>query len=193
MLTRLLFPQPVSMSMIDVDTQPILDRIDQEREASSGRVVSNVNGWQSNDYRPDDAAKFSDTFVELIDIIHSQVVFVARQYLNAQPPLLLNYWFNINTPGSSNAPHVHPGCLLAACFYLKVPEGSGDIVFNRQDGYQHLNIRSASGAHTEASAHVWSERPKDNMLAVFPATLLHGVTQNRSTEDRISVAFNFGY
>lgn len=64
---------------------------------------------------------------------------------------------------------------LSAVYYVKVPENSGDLVFNP---YTHK--------------HMWLERikPEEKMLVVFPSWIPHYTLKNKSNEVRISIGAN---
>ena len=44
-------------------------------------------------------------------------------------------WININGPGNYNHSHNHPGCDLSGVLWLKVPENSGNIVFESPQSF----------------------------------------------------------
>lgn len=80
-----------------------------------------------------------------------------------------NIWLNINYPGSYNSPHIHQGD-RSGVYYVKVPEGSGDLVFTKT---------------------METIIPKPGMLITFDAKEEHAVEPNLSDEPRISFAFNY--
>ena len=80
------------------------------------------------------------------------------------------WWFNVSTTGEYTNWHAHVRWLKVAVLYVTVP--SGAIEF--KDG-----------------ASYWCETPKQGDLLVFPGKLTHRVRPNTSTEQRISIAFNF--
>ena len=81
-----------------------------------------------------------------------------------------SWWFNVNAPGEYINWHAHVRWAKVAVLYVTVP--SGLIEF--KDG-----------------ASYWCETPKQGELLVFPGKFDHRVRPNDSTEQRISVAFNF--
>lgn len=81
-----------------------------------------------------------------------------------------SWWFNVNAPGEYVNWHAHVRWLKVAVLYVTVP--GGDIEFREGAAY-------------------WTETPKQGDLLVFPGKLAHRVRPNDSTEQRISVAFNF--
>ena len=110
-----------------------------------------------------------------------------------------NIWININNKGGYNEVHTHPGSLMSGAFYVKVPpEEKGDcgsITFhkNAMEGYvTHSlglaeDLSKAEAPHTHATM---SYPPKEGRLVLFPSWISHGVRENETEEDRISISFN---
>ena len=101
-------------------------------ERESGRVISNVGGWQSEDYR-----RFTHTPSIRIDSCY-----IVKESHNIASDLgipegerwIENLWININPKYSYNQVHTSRGktiwCILCLC-----AENSGDICFTRSGGY----------------------------------------------------------
>jgi hypothetical protein len=81
-----------------------------------------------------------------------------------------SWWFNVNTPGEYTGWHAHHRWPRVAVLYVSVPAG---VIEFRQGGAY------------------WTETPEQGDLLIFPGKLDHRVRPNTSTEQRISVAFNF--
>lgn len=143
---------------------------------------SNRNGWQSE-------PKDSFTGTEL-NKLQTQSIEFARVVSEAEnlKHEINNWdaWVNVNAKNSYNAPHTHPGSVLVGCFYVKVPEKSGDLAFIRTD--------AASGSETlvnKPSETSFILTPEIGRLYIFPPWLMHMVHLNESEQDRISIAINF--
>jgi hypothetical protein len=84
-----------------------------------------------------------------------------------------NFWFNVNGPGHSNEWHNHGQRIRAvAVWYLQTPKNAG-------------NFEYKVDTHTEII------EPLPGLLITHRGGIDHRVTENLSTELRISVAFNF--
>ena len=82
------------------------------------------------------------------------------------------FWFNQMPPESKTGLHDHKSAsFLSGVYYLKVPENSGNIIF--EEGENIREIQSIEG----------------NLL-LFSPSLMHRVTENRSASERVSLAFN---
>ena len=82
-------------------------------------------------------------------------------------------WFNISPHKAYHDWHSHGGATWAGVYYIKTPENCGCIEF-KHDG-QLLTIK-----------------PYPGLLLTFPSGLEHRVLENKSSEDRITLAFNLG-
>lgn len=81
------------------------------------------------------------------------------------------WWFNCGEPGDEYRWHAHNPYPCAAVLYVQVPENSGGIEFRRYEEYQVF-------------------QPQAGDFIQFAGNLAHRVLPNRSTDYRISVAFN---
>jgi len=84
-----------------------------------------------------------------------------------------NFWFNVNGPGHSNEWHNHGQRIGAvAVWYLQTPDNAGNFEYK-----------------TDTSTEIL--KPTAGLLITHRGGIDHRVTENLSTELRISVAFNF--
>ena len=100
----------------------------------------------------------------------------AADYLQ-QPALALSvgFWFNEMEPGQVTLPHRHDEDdeLVSGVYYVHVPRDSGDLLLT----------------HGNVSTRV---QPVAGQFVFFAPDVLHEVTENRSTETRLSIGMNFG-
>jgi hypothetical protein len=97
----------------------------------------------------------------------NKIFFPLYDYLNlyGEPT---DVWVNLNPPGARNKQHYHIAADIAGCWYLQVPIGSGQLVFE-------------TGEHIEPAAsdvYIWNGKK------------IHWVTTNISEKNRISISFN---
>jgi len=84
-----------------------------------------------------------------------------------------NFWFNVNGSGHSNEWHNHGQHIRAvAVWYLQTPTNSGNFEYKLDNSIESLE-------------------PRCGLLITHRGGVDHRVTENLSTELRISVAFNF--
>jgi len=84
-------------------------------------------------------------------------------------------WFNFMPSGAVTTVHRHDDYdeLMSAVYYVSVPENSGNLIIHEGD-----------------KQHVIS--PQEGMFVFFAPDVLHEVSKNMSSDDRLSIAINFG-
>lgn len=194
------FPQIISHGLIEnIDNREVEDYCLKLFEKENKVMISaRGNGFQSQRHVLDQDV--DGVMKNLISEILVRLNDVAMKMGFNRTLSIGNYWININKKNSYNIEHVHPGSLLSAVYYAKVPKNSGNIIFfnpNRsmQDAYLNhwdiLNeVNQNSLSATLSSAIIVP--PVEKMLIIFPSWLYHSVDLNSSDDDRISIAFNSG-
>lgn len=166
-----------------------------EKKTHKGNNKSNLGGFQSIDLNRNEET--SEELLKLISAIDDSATKLANYMGIKYNVYANNYWVNVNGKNSFNSQHTHPGSVLSAVFYVKVPENSGDIVFRNPNSitqnsyFNHWHLLDKIDS-TIVSAGQIRIKPKNSMLLMFPSWLEHYVDANRSEEDRISIAFNTG-
>jgi len=192
---KAIFPKIIGhtiMPSFEFIQDPIIDWIYDYQRNNEGVVKSNNGGWQSKSkfYEEESFSPFLDC---LDGVISSYMNFT---YDDIDPPRILNAWININHPNSFNLLHNHPVSDLSGCFYIKVPEDSGVIVFHNPDDYNsakcfhsmNKELKNQSGFDVN-----YGIFPAEGSVFFFPSFLQHEVTKNDSKYDRISIAFNLTF
>ena len=86
------------------------------------------------------------------------------------------FWFNIAGPGESTGWHDHKErSELSGVYYLHVPDNSGDIHFRKKNDDETFE---------------WKIKSQVGKLILFDSNIEHSVPENKSKENRISIAFN---
>ena len=161
------------------------------RSNSQGISRSNKKGWHSeNDlfHRPE------ASFKALCEAIHQCILAVTRksapslEFDNIE--IQYNGWININPTNAFNSPHRHAGYMWSGTYYVRIPESadkySGVIEF--------FDPRNLDMSNRIKESEMFAERlkfnPKSGELVIFPSYLLHWVTPNQESDERVSIAFN---
>jgi hypothetical protein len=89
--------------------------------------------------------------------------------------LSISYWFNLMNPGHITDWHTHDDLdeLISGVIYLNVPEYSGDLVLRMPSEDIVLP-------------------PKTGHYVFFSPETPHSVTENKSSQHRLSIGFNIG-
>jgi len=104
---------------------------------------------------------------------------------------IANFWVNISGSGAYVGTHVHTRMTFSGVVYLRVPRDSGSIIFEESQ-YRHHEIESRRPDRTAETKqyHTFKWNPSPGDLILFPSVLPHSVEQNKSGEDRVTIAFN---
>lgn len=98
----------------------------------------------------------------------------------------INYWTNVNSPGSRNALHTHQLHHFVALYYLDA-EDTGDLVFHNPS-----NLTEGCNPFAPFVGRIaWT--PKNGDLLVWPAWVPHETDINLSSRSRINIAFNIRF
>ncbi len=165
------------------------------KKKRKGRKISNVGGWQS-----DDVDCEHKTIVKFIDYIQSDLSEYMRLFNDNQQFRINNMWFNINSKHHYNQEHSHEGGIsnvdFSGVYYLKTSnnEKCGSIVFNNPDnklGTSPLFSLNEIKEYSPFNSSKYISVPKDQRLLLFQSHIKHSVLPNRTSKDRISLAFNW--
>lgn len=108
---------------------------------------------------------------------------------NFQP--VMNAMFaNINPKHSFHPEHLHPYSHISGVFYVKSDANSPAIGFKDPRMGRWMMPPAADGTRAENAFNA-KLPPEPGKLFLFPAWLEHGVAQNQSDRERISMSFNF--
>jgi len=194
MSVQLMFPQSFYANTLSINVESLKKLSYDIKNNSTGRIISNSGGWQSNDIFDLDNIDIK----MLVSEINIHINKFSKE-LGIIPELSVsNFWININNTGSTNNNHVHPKSILSGCFYVDVPENSGDIVFihpigNLMEsylGYWNLNFGEDIRSDSIFLNTKWQIHTNPNCLLIFPSWIEHKVTRNENMNDRISISFN---
>jgi uncharacterized protein (TIGR02466 family) len=170
-----------------VSNKDVLLDISQMRKIDQGILKSNVDGWHSSEYDLKELSNYPSILSLTIKI--TEIVNTISQSYGIEKKLNLGtLWCNINSIGSSNKIHCHPGSKFSAVYYVQCDSNSGNLVFERPDLQTHY---FRCDPVNEVTYESYAYTPFPSMLCIFPAYLMHGVETNKSNIDRISIALNF--
>jgi len=167
-------------------------------QQDKGVAKTNAGGWHSET----DMNKKEEYNVLTQELFKMQEEIFTKERLSDKS-VLGNMWANINYPGNFNRPHIHPNALFSGVYYIKAPNGSGNLmVYDPRPGI-HMIMPNRKGDkrtknmildHGPLPSELWREvhyEPIAGRIIMFPAWLWHEVKPNESNDTRISVSFNF--
>ena len=182
------FKIPVYEAKLDLDIKELeLFCNSYEEWHPKGRIYSNMGGYQSYDM-PSDTTDIQP----LVKEIEEHASNFAKEFISPNKQVIDNMWININGYKDSNMPHNHPESDIAGVFYIKTPKDCGFLTMQHPAldvlNYYDLNLNIEKFNSYNSS--IWKFRPTVNTLYLFPAWVMHYVSQNMSRKKRISISFN---
>jgi uncharacterized protein (TIGR02466 family) len=188
-MNDLLFTVPVSHKHLNLNTTELVSFAYDLKTKDTGRVLSNLGGWQSNNVDLTDLT-LQPLCIEILKFAKDYCHLVSFKK-NLQI-LLINGWFNINGYRDYNKTHDHPGCVISGVYYLQSSKDSGGITF-----YNPSNIMDWSWPdyikekYSTINSNTYSYSSIINTLILFPSWLKHSVQPNMDKQmERISFSFN---
>jgi uncharacterized protein (TIGR02466 family) len=182
-----LFANLLSYGKLDIDLNDIRRLSYDIKNNQQSRSFTNKGGFQSDFV--DDLPEMQDLIFEIeIRLENLREIF---KFKDAKRLAVESMWININPPFSYNNFHTHINSYISGVFYIDVPENSGNIEFKHPAILQPLFVTEDIFEEYNAyNSSKWIISPEQNQLIMFPGWLEHGVSQNLSEHDRISIAFN---
>lgn len=117
----------------------------------------------------------SDQIPQISDVLNFVIEVAAEILKRPSTELKAGLWFNVMNPGDKTTLHRHDDDdeLLSAVYYIKVPDNSGNLILGKEPVFTKLT-------------------PQEGLLALFSPAMPHEVTENLSSESRISLGINIG-
>jgi uncharacterized protein (TIGR02466 family) len=131
-----------------------------------------------------------DGFEPFIEVVRDAVGGVL-QFLDVEHVgfAVTGCWANVAGPDAVHKAHTHPNNYLSGVYYVRAPEGCGDIVFT--DPRPQTSVFSPKLKRTtRANAGKFDVDVAEGLLMVFPAWQPHRVNPNRANTERVSISFN---
>ena len=186
-----LFSFPLFSTIVGGNAQhkaPLIKEILDLKKKHPGMRRSNRNGWHSGE-------EFVASRSEHVAFVLQNVTSYAKQALAryyqdwATSELRLgHYWANVLGPGGFNAPHHHHPTHWSGSYYVSVPQlGNGKDDLSGMIEFLNPTPWNTLGG----TAGNFGYGPKEGLMLLFPASLVHFVHPHSSDEPRISIAFNF--
>ena len=163
------------------------DHIMRWSQNDKGVSKTNAGGWHSSTDM-NQKEKYNPLTIELFNM---QEEIYQKENLSRKP-VLGNMWANINYPGNSNRPHLHPNSLFSGVYWIKTPMKSGNLML--YDPRPGIHTTMPNRKEGKMPPELWREvhyEPKAGRCIMFPAWMWHEVKPNESNDTRISVSFNF--
>lgn len=132
-----------------------------------------------------------ESFRRLGKVIGAETLSYARSLhydVDRFPPRITDCWVNVYKTGDAQEAHVHQNNVLSGIYYVKTPDLCGELLFHST--LSDVMLDPPKTQIDELNTEVAAITPVAGQMVLFRSSLRHSVKPNRSTEDRISVAFN---
>lgn len=189
-IPQAIFPSMVWTTLFD-DRESfnaqLLQLVYQMRDRDPAGVANtNIRGWQS----PNLLQKWPE--FEPINRRILQVCERIAESQNFRPNMVYSHqaWINISPPGASNQIHFHANCHFSGVYYISLKAPECGSIFFRDPRVASRMFTYPTTRPTEFTAEEIRMPPEEGRMYVFPGWLEHGVEENRSDRDRVSIAFN---
>jgi uncharacterized protein (TIGR02466 family) len=111
--------------------------------------------------------------------------------LGGRKLVLDSLWVNVLPEGGAHASHIHPHSVISGTYYVAMPEGAAALKLeDPRHGLMMAHPPRKKAAPRELQAFVQVPAEPGTLL-LWESFLRHEVPVNRSTEERISVSFNY--
>lgn len=183
-----MFAEAIFMEQTNLSNNKLFDKAIEIKT-----VMPNGTQWACDTYNSlgsYDLEKDKDYKV-VVDTAKQYVESFSVQYGITSPNVKCNdSWVNVAAPGAFQEYHLHPNNHFSAVYYVRVPEGSGDLILRSAETQTDM-FPLPLGEETVFTNKTYRITPRDGMMVVFRSNVLHMVTKNLSEEPRVSVAMNF--
>ena len=106
---------------------------------------------------------------------------------------LEDLWINILSEGGNHSAHIHPNSVISGTTYISMPSGSSAIKF--EDPRHSMMMAAPSrikGAKEYLKPFIYVN-PSVGDVLLWESWLRHEVPANNSSEERISISFNYSW
>lgn len=152
----------------------------------AGVSKTNIKGWQSAN-NLQNLPEFEPINLRILQVCER---IAESQHFKAGFVLQHQAWVNISPPGASNQIHYHPNCHFSGVYYVSLDAPDCGSIFFRDPRVASRMLTYPIERHTAFTASELRMRPEEGRMYVFPGWLEHGVDENQSARDRISISFN---
>lgn len=98
-------------------------------------------------------------------------------------------WAVKHCPGGFASSHFHSNSMFSGVVYLETTKDSGTFTVYTPNSFRLIDLQYEEFNHLNSQS--WWFLPENNDIYIFPSELPHQVSENKSSEDRYCVAFNF--
>jgi uncharacterized protein (TIGR02466 family) len=184
----LLFSKVVYLKNTKINCKKIIDLINEKNSISGGLEDQDKKylSLASTNKKVLDQAKYKNLKKQIMKEFY-EYAYETLNYKKNKFKMTTSWFTKSNSNQESNY-HNHNNCMFSGCLYLKVNENSGGINFNN---YENFRFKLEATKYDNLNARDYTIKPIVGDIIFFPSEMHHKILQNKSNEERISLAFNF--
>ena len=184
----LLFPKVVYVKQTSIDCEKIL-QLTNEKASVSGNYDDQDKKYltlASKNKKILNKVKYKNFKKEIMEEFY-QYAHDVLNYKNNKFKMTTS-WFTKSNRNQESIYHNHNNCMFSGVLYLKINNNSGGINFITFEDSRFLLIATK---YDTLNARDFTIQPQTGTIIFFPSEVFHGILQNESNQERISLAFNF--
>jgi uncharacterized protein (TIGR02466 family) len=134
-----------------------------------------------------------EDYPELTEVVsfieeHSKIFWKELQYHDRLTPQVKHLQLGMSYENGYLMDHVHVPWPMTASLYLKKPASSGDLVFTNPNDM----VMMSQPIGDNYADHYYYNEIEEGDLVIFPGYIRHRFNQNKTTDERLCLAFNIG-
>jgi len=192
MVVETWWPTPIYYSLIK---NPVFDKIQSDFEKvyldlKATNSFQHKAGWNPSSVMLSDTTflrsildeyGLEDFKIELLDHVQN---FIKHYGVKTTDIKIKQSWMTLTTKGEINHTHSHGPADISGVYYFKTNGEDGSIYF------ESTNKLLGASAMFNPGAQTISYKPEVGKLILFPGFVEHGVYENTTDNERVSVSFN---
>jgi uncharacterized protein (TIGR02466 family) len=179
-----IFGKVIYSGYIDIDTEAVIAKLGIPRRSTKQREIKDYPVSPKETLYVLERPEFKLLKEEVLKKIYEYTRDVMKWSCDFE---ITTSWFNENEPGDSSHSHCHTNALISGVLYLRANPDSGNITFT---DWSYKQIKPVPTEYYIHNTQNWTYAPENKMILMFPSDLWHEVEENKSTENRYSLAFN---
>ena len=202
-MAKLLFSTPLYQASLSESGPFDLDQLEkscwsiaQEDEAGQKWCDENNYPGYTSYASLSDLTWRSPFFEELKNLLDLHVKIFVQELdfdLEGRNLKLEDLWINILPEGGNHSAHIHPNSVISGTTYISMPSGSSAIKF---EDPRHSMMMAAPSRIKDAKEYLKPfiyVNPSVGDVLLWESWLRHEVPANNSSEERISISFNYSW
>ena len=183
-----LFSTPLYQSAISIDNEELYNRICQENFVDTNKNVKSKRTVNQNILLED---SYQDIYTEIKSCLQH---FVHSELKLSCSLKCVCSWAVLGETGSITHNHLHTNAVFSGIYYVRSAKDNGDLIFSvpqTHNTFCNSVVELEPTEYNIFNSKSWKFVPESGQIYIFPSHMYHGVSENKSSETRCCIAFNF--